>query len=62
MGWGRQNKVINSFKQKGGFVIEVCENIKNAAKGAKRYKLLAIGETIPVIVEERFLKAGKVKN
>jgi len=33
--------------------------IQSAAKGAKRYKLLPIGETTPIIVEERFLKVGK---
>jgi hypothetical protein len=54
--WANQNKTIVNFKRRGGFVIEVCKEIYSAAKGAKRYKLLPIGETMPIIVEERFLK------
>jgi hypothetical protein len=57
--WANQNKLIQNFKKRGGFVIEVCKEIHSAAKGAKRYKLLPIGETISIIVEERFLKGAK---
>jgi hypothetical protein len=57
--WAHQNKVIHNFKKRGAFVIGIMPEILSAAKGAKRYKLLPIGETTPIIVEERFLKAGK---
>ena len=56
MVWANQNKVIQNFKKRGGFVIEICKEIRTAAKGAKRYKLLPIGESTPIIVEERHLK------
>jgi hypothetical protein len=59
MGWGHQNEVVLHFVKRGGFVVEVCGNIKSAAQGAKRYRLLPIGESVPVIVEERFLKKGR---
>jgi len=59
--WPHQNKIIRNFKKRGGFVVAVLPDIRSAAKGAKRYKLLPIGETTPVIVEERFLKVGKKK-
>ena len=59
--WSQQNKVMKRFSSRGGFVIEVCSEIRTAAKGAKRYRLLPIGETIPIIVEERFLKRGRRK-
>ena len=57
--WASQNRLIQNFKKRGGFVIEVCEKIYSHAKGAKRYKLLPVGETTPIIVEERFLKKGR---
>lgn len=57
--WTDQNRIVQKFSKLGGFVLEVCEEIYSAAKGAKRYKLLPIGETIPFIVEERHLKKGK---
>ena len=56
MVWANQNGIIQNFKKRGGFVLRVCYEIRSAAKGAKRYKLLPIGETTPIIVEERFLK------
>mgnify|MGYP003672595766 FL=1 len=59
--WTHQNKIIRNFKKRGGFVVAVLPDIRSAAKGAKRYKLLPIGETTPIIVEERFLKAAKKK-
>lgn len=33
--WSQQNKVIQNFKKRGGFVIEVCTEIRSHAKGAK---------------------------
>ena len=54
--WTHQNKTIQNFKKRGGFVVQVRDEIRSAAKGAKRYKLLPIGETTPIIVEERHLK------
>jgi hypothetical protein len=61
MTWANQNKIVEGFAKRGGFILEVCTGIRAAAKGAKRYKLLPIGETIPFIVEERYLKKGKRK-
>ena len=62
MVWSQQNKIIKNFQKKGGFVIKVHSEIYSAAKGAKRYALLPIGEVVPIIVEERFLKVGKKKS
>tara|TARA_R100001163_G_C5066722_1_gene205353 strand:+ start:3590 stop:4231 length:642 start_codon:yes stop_codon:yes gene_type:complete len=59
MVWAQQNKVIQNFRKRGGFVIAIESTILSAAKGAKRYKLLPVGETTPLIVEERFLKAAR---
>ena len=61
MTWANQHAIIQSFKKKGGFIIEVKREIHSAARGAKRYKLLPIGETIPFIVEERRIKSGTHK-
>ena len=44
--------------KKGGLIISVDNEIHSAAKGAKRYKILAIGHALPFYVEERFLKYG----
>ena len=57
--WSSQNQTIKNFQKRGGFVLKVCGDIRSAAKGAKRYKLLPVGESTPVIVEERFLKKGQ---
>ena len=59
--WVKQKQAIEAFKVRGGFVMEVCGDIHSAAAGAKRYKLLPIGQTIPLIVEERFLKISRRK-
>ena len=56
--WSSQNQTILNFKKRGGFVLKVCVEIRSAAKGAKRYKLLPVGESTPLIIEERFLKAA----
>ena len=61
MMWPRQNKVIQNFKKRGGFVLSVESGLRSHAKGAKRYKLLPVGETMPIIVEERFLKKAAIK-
>jgi len=62
MTWSQQNKIVQSFSRRGGFVVEICGNVRSCAKGSKRYKLLPIGEIIAIVVEERFLKRRKKKN
>ena len=57
--WATQNRILQNFQKRGGFVIAIMDDIRSAAKGAKRYKLLPIGETMPIIVEERYVKLGK---
>ena len=54
--WTTQSSVVAKFKKHGGFIIEVRSEIYSHAKGSKRYKILPIGATIPVIIEERHLK------
>ena len=54
-----QNRITANFKKRGGFVLEICEDIRNAAKGAKRYKLLTIGERESIIIEERHIKHSR---
>ena len=61
LSWAVANESIECFKSRGGFVIEICEHVKSAAAGAKRYKLLPIGHTTPLIVEERVLKISRRK-
>ena len=61
MTWAQQNLIITSFIKKGGFVMGVDKYIHSAAKGAKRYKILPVGEVIMFTVEERFLKSAKIK-
>ncbi len=50
---------VSRFKKHGGFVLEVCPEVYSHAKGAKRYKILPIGATIPLIIEERHLKQSR---
>ncbi|MAH50865.1 hypothetical protein CMI37_33925 [Candidatus Pacearchaeota archaeon] len=57
--WAHQNKVVQNFTKRGGFIIQVCEEIRSAAKGAKRYKILPVGSIIPLIVEERYIKVNR---
>ena len=57
--WMANKSMVESFKKRGGFVLNVEEYIRTAAKGVKRYKILTIGESRSIIVEERFLKYGK---
>ena len=50
---------VTRFKKHGGFVLAVCPEVYSHAKGAKRYKILPIGATIPLIIEERHLKQSR---
>jgi hypothetical protein len=59
MAWTEQNKIVSNFKGRGGFILEIDRNIYSPAKGAKRYKILPIGCTTPLIVEERYIKLNK---
>jgi hypothetical protein len=59
--WSEQNKIVYRFKKRGGFILSIEKNIHSAAKGAKRYKILPIGCTFPLIVEERYIKLNKKK-
>jgi hypothetical protein len=54
--WTTQSSIVAKFKKHGGFILEVRPEVYSHAKGAKRYKILPIGSTIPVIIEERHLK------
>lgn len=54
--WTTQSLVVEKFKRYGGFIMEVRPEIYSHAKGSKRYKILPIGATIPLIIEERHLK------
>jgi hypothetical protein len=60
--WSAKKALVGNFSTKGGFVLKVCREIHSAAKGSKRYKILPIGTTTPIIVEERFLKKVKAQN
>ena len=52
-------KSVERFSRTGGFIIEIKKEIYSHAKGAKRYRILPIGETIPLIIEERFIKLNR---
>lgn len=58
--WSSQQTIIEKFKKRGGFVMKVEREVYSHAKGAKRYKILPVGEINPIIVEERFLKPMKL--
>lgn len=60
--WVSARKSVERFEKMGGFIIEIKKEILTHAKGAKRYRILPIGETIPLIVEERFIKLNRHKN
>jgi hypothetical protein len=47
---------IEKFKKHGGFILRICGEVYSHAKGSKRYKILPVGATIPLIIEERRLK------
>ncbi len=55
-------KSVERFTRTGGFIIEIKKEILTHAKGAKRYRILPVGETTPLIVEERFIKLNRIKN
>ena len=57
--WPAANDVIEKFKARGGFIMEVTDIVRSAAKGAKTYKILPIGATNPIFVEERHIKINK---
>jgi hypothetical protein len=57
--WPTANNVVNKFKTRGGFIMEVTDIVRSAAKGAKTYKILPIGATNPIFVEERHIKINK---
>jgi hypothetical protein len=54
--WSSSNEVVNKFLSRGAFIIESTDLIISAAAGAKTYKILPIGATMPFIVEERYIK------
>lgn len=57
--WVTVNDVLSKFKTRGGFILEVTDIVRSAAKGAKTYKILPIGASNPIFVEERHIKAQK---
>jgi hypothetical protein len=56
LSWPTVNDVVDKFKARGGFIMEVTDIVRSAAKGAKTYKILPIGATNPIFVEERYIK------
>jgi len=54
--WTLSAEVVRKFTERGGFIMGVCSEIYAAAQGSKRYKILPVGATNPIIVEERRLK------
>jgi len=59
MAWTTQNEIVQRFRARGGFILTILADIRSCAKGAKRYKILPIGATRPVIIEERFIKISR---
>ena len=57
--WSTQNNITQNFKKRGGFIVEIHQEIHSAAKGAKRYRILPIGAAHSITIEERYLKFGK---
>ena len=47
---------FEQFRKHGGFIMDTSEFIVSAARGAKRYKVLSIGSTVPFWIEERYVK------
>lgn len=52
----QERETIARFAKHGAFIVGIDKYIHSAARGAKRYKLIAPGRTHIFIVEERFLK------
>jgi hypothetical protein len=59
LSWPIVNGVVDKFKSRGGFIMEVTDIVRSAAKGAKTYKILPIGATNPIFVEERYIKINR---
>ena len=57
--WSITDSSVKRFQDKGALIIEHYNVIMSAANGAKTYKILPIGSTIPFIVEERFIKSKR---
>ena len=57
--WTTVSDVVDKFKVRGGFILEATDIVRSAANGAKTYKILPIGATNPIFVEERFIKIKK---
>lgn len=52
---------MKQFAGKAGFVLEVSPvQPKSAAKNSKIYKILLAGKTVPMYVEERHIKKGRL--
>lgn len=51
-----QHTAAKAFRAKGGIILAVTDRIRTHAKGSKTYKILPIGSTIIVFVEERHIK------
>ena len=51
-----RKSTINNFNTRGGIIIKIDDKIISAAKGAKRYQVLAVGSPLPFFVEERHIK------
>tara|TARA_B100000989_G_C19521474_1_gene464402 strand:- start:663 stop:1295 length:633 start_codon:yes stop_codon:yes gene_type:complete len=54
--WEEHRLATKALRTKGGIILAVTDKIRSHAKGSKTYKILPIGCTIPVIVEERHIK------
>jgi|TARA_E500000331_G_scaffold327752_1_gene346962 uncharacterized protein (DUF2141 family) len=54
--WSTIDVSVSNFRTRGAIILAVDDTIVSAASGAKTYKILPIGATIPFIVEERFIK------
>jgi len=52
----QQLEAAKAFRSKGGIILAVTDRIRTHAKGSKTYKILPIGSTITVFVEERHIK------
>ena len=61
LAWPTKSSVVEKFKKHGGFIMSIEPEIYSHARGAKRYKILPVGATIPVIIEERSLKLHRKK-
>ena len=61
--WSQRNGMyrMKQFAGKAGFILEVSSvQPKSAAKNSKIYKILLAGKTVPMYVEERHIKKGKL--